>query len=76
MSETQIIIALAIGAAVFIALCCLILFVMVRLNRAVKSQFETLDNLLGTLRTARGQDTPREPGSQQGTPVKNPSKEL
>jgi hypothetical protein len=64
VSDTQIIVALAVGASVFIAICCLILIVMVRLNRAVKSQFETLNNLLGTLQAARGQDTPREPGSK------------
>jgi hypothetical protein len=64
VSDTQIIVALAVGASVFIAICCLILIVIVRLNRAVKSQFETLDNLLGTLRAAGGQDAPREPGSK------------
>lgn len=64
MSDTQIIVALAVGASVFIAICCLILIVIVRLKRAVKSQFETLDNLLGTLQATRGQDTPREPGGK------------
>ncbi|HEV7451425.1 MAG TPA: hypothetical protein VGO16_08565 [Pseudonocardiaceae bacterium] len=64
MSDTQIIIALVVGASVFIAICCLILIVIVRLRRAVKSQFETLNNLLSTLHADRERDTPPEPGSK------------
>lgn len=61
MSDTQIIIALAVGASVFIIFCCLILVVVVRLRRVMKSQLETVDTLLNALRAGRGSDTPREP---------------
>ncbi len=64
MSDTQIIVVLVVGASVFIALCCLILIVVVRLQRVVKSQFETIDNLLSTLQAGRGRETPREPRSE------------
>jgi hypothetical protein len=65
VSDTQIVIVLVVGAAVFIAICCLILIVILRLQRVVRSQFETIDNLLATLRAGRGQDTPHE-GSGRG----------
>ncbi|HKR51381.1 MAG TPA: hypothetical protein VJT72_17720 [Pseudonocardiaceae bacterium] len=61
MSDTQIVIVLVAGAAVFIAICCLILIMILRLQRVVRSQFETIDNLLATLRAGRGQDVPGEP---------------
>jgi hypothetical protein len=61
VSDTQIIIALAVGASVFIIFCCLILVVVVRLRRVMKSQLETVDTLLNALRAGRGRDTPREP---------------
>lgn len=61
VSDTQIIVAVAVGASVFIAICCLMLIVVVRLRRVVKSQFETLENLLSTLPADRGRDTPPEP---------------
>ena len=64
VSDTQIIVALAVGASVFIAICCLILIVIVRLRRVVKSQFETLDNLLSTLHADRGRETPPDPPSK------------
>lgn len=64
MSDTQIIVAVAVGASVFIAIFCLMLIVVVRLRRAVKSQFETLNNLLSTLQAGRGGDTPSEPRSK------------
>ncbi len=64
MSDTQIIVALAVGASVFIAICCLILIVIVRLNRVVKSRFETLDKLLSTMNAGPERDTPHEPGSK------------
>lgn len=64
MSDTQIIVAVAVGASVFIAIFCLLLIVVIRLRRVVKSQFETLGNLLSTLRADRGRDTPPEPRSE------------
>jgi hypothetical protein len=61
VSDTQIIIALIVGASVFVLICCLILVVMVRLRRAVKSQLETIDGLFSALRAGRDGDTPRGP---------------
>lgn len=61
MSETQIIIALAVGASVFAIFFCLILVVVIRLRRVVNSQLKTLDNLLSARRADQGPDTPREP---------------
>ncbi|MGH3886771.1 MAG: hypothetical protein ACRDSZ_09410 [Pseudonocardiaceae bacterium] len=67
MSDTQIIIALVAGASVVIIFCCLILVVVVRLHRAVKSQLETIDKVLGAPRAGRGRDTTREPSEPPGT---------
>jgi hypothetical protein len=61
VSDTQIIIALAVGASAFSIFCCLILVLVVRLRRVMKSQLETVDSLLSALRVDRGRDTPREP---------------
>ncbi len=61
MSDTQIIIVLAAGASAVIIFCCVILAVMVRLHRVVKSQLETVDKLLSAQRAGLGRDTPREP---------------
>lgn len=60
MSEIQIIIV-AVGAFVFIALCALALVVVARLRRLAQSQFEAIDNLIGTLRAAQQTQPPREP---------------
>ena len=61
MSCTQLIIALVVGASASVLICFLILVVMVRLRRAVKSQLETIDNLLSALHADRDNDTPRRP---------------
>ena len=61
MSNTQIIIALAVGVSVFAIFFCLILIVVIRLRRVVNSQLKTLDDLLSARRADRGPDTPREP---------------
>jgi hypothetical protein len=61
VSDTQIIIALIVGASVFVLICCLILVVMVRVRRAVESQLETIDNLLSARHADRDNDTPRSP---------------
>ncbi|MGH3974333.1 MAG: hypothetical protein ACRDS9_13550 [Pseudonocardiaceae bacterium] len=64
MSDTQIIIALAAGASLFIVFCCLILVVVIRLNRAVKSQLRALkaiDKRLSSPPAGRGVDKPEEP---------------
>lgn len=58
MSDTQIIIVLAVGASAVIIFCCVIVAVMVRLHRVVKSQLETVDKLLSVHRAGRERDTP------------------
>jgi hypothetical protein len=66
MSDTQITIALVVSVSVVIILGCLIVAVVVRLRRVVKSQLETLDNLVSTLHAStlhasQGRDKPGEP---------------
>lgn len=61
MSNTQIIIVLAVAASVLVIFGCLILVVVVRLRRMVNSQLKTLDDLLSAQRAQQGPDTPREP---------------
>lgn len=61
MSDTQIIIALAVGASAFVIFCCLVLVMIVRLRRVMKTQLEAVDSLLSALRAGRGRDTPHEP---------------
>lgn len=63
MSDTQIIIVLAVGVCVIIVFACVVLVVLARLRRVVKSQFETLDSLLSALRAGQGRDKPGEPSS-------------
>jgi hypothetical protein len=64
VSDTQVIIVLAVGASVFVLFCCLILVVMIRMRRVVTSQLETIDNLLSTLRADQGRDATREHPSE------------
>ena len=64
MSDTQIIVALALGVFAFVIFGSLILIVVVRLRRVVRSQLQTLDNLVSTLQAARQRDTPEEPRSK------------
>lgn len=61
MSHTQIIIALAVGVSMIIIFGCLILVVVVRLRRLVKSQLNTLDSLLSTLRSGQDHNDPGAP---------------
>ncbi|MGH3936563.1 MAG: hypothetical protein ACRDS1_16555 [Pseudonocardiaceae bacterium] len=61
MNSTLIIIALAVGASLFIIFCCSILVVVMRLNRVVKSQLKTIDKLLNSPPASRERDTPQEP---------------
>jgi hypothetical protein len=61
MSDTQITIVLVVSVSVVIILGCLIVAVVVRLRRVVKSQLTTLDNLVSTLRASQGRDKPGEP---------------
>lgn len=71
VSDTQVIVALAVGVSVFIIFTCVAVIVVVRLRRLMKTQLEALNNLVSTLQSARGQsargqtargpDTPPEP---------------
>jgi signal transduction histidine kinase len=61
VSETQVIVVLAVAAAVLVIFGCLILVVVIRLRRMVNSQLKTLNNLLSTQRADQRRDTPREP---------------
>jgi signal transduction histidine kinase len=60
VSDTQVIIVLAVAAAVLIIFGCLILVVVIRLRRMVNSQLKTLNNLLSAQRADQGRDAPRE----------------
>lgn len=61
VSNTQIIIVLAVAASVLVIFGCLIMVVVIRLRRMVNTQLKTLDDLLSAQRADRGPDTPREP---------------
>jgi signal transduction histidine kinase len=61
VSNTQIIIVLAVAASVLVMFGCLIMIVVIRLRRMVNSQLKTLDDLLSAQRADRGPDTPSEP---------------
>jgi hypothetical protein len=63
VSDTQIIIVLAVGVSVIVVFACVVLVVLARLRRVVKSQFETLDSLVSALRTGEGRDKPGDPSS-------------
>ncbi|HKS51452.1 MAG TPA: hypothetical protein VJS67_06245 [Pseudonocardiaceae bacterium] len=59
--NTQIVIVLAIGVfaiTVFIGVC---LVVIARLRRKIKTQFETVENLLKTVQASQGRDEPGDP---------------
>jgi Flp pilus assembly protein TadB len=59
--STQIIILIAVAAFLLILFCCVSLVAINRLRRVMEAQFETLDNLLGSLRSGREHDKPSEP---------------
>lgn len=59
--NTQIVIVLAIGVfaiIIFIGVC---LVVIARLRRKIKTQFETVENLLKTVQASQGRDEPGDP---------------
>lgn len=64
MSETLIIIVLAVGVFAIIVVVVLVLVVLARLRRVIKERFKTLDEALGTIRTRQAEDKPGEPGSK------------
>lgn len=59
--NTQIVIVLAIGVfaiTIFVGVC---LVVIARLRRKIKTQFETVENLLKTVQASQGRDEPGDP---------------
>ncbi len=59
--STQIVIVLAVGVSAIAVLACVALIVIARLHRSIKSQFETLENLVATVRASQTLDEPRKP---------------
>lgn len=58
---TGIVIVIVIGVSVIIFVGGLSLVVIARLRSAIKTQFETIDNLLGTIRAGQRPDEPGGP---------------
>jgi hypothetical protein len=58
---TGIVIVLVVGISVIILVGCLGLIAIARLRRAIKSQFETIDNLLRAIRAGQRPDEPGGP---------------
>lgn len=58
---TGIVIVIVIGVSVIIFVGGLSLVVIARLRSAIKTQFETIDNLLGTVRAGQRPDEPGGP---------------
>lgn len=61
VSETLIIIVLAIGVFAIVLVAGVVLVVLARLRRIIKERFETLENVLGNLQTGQADDKPGEP---------------
>lgn len=65
MSDTYILLVLAVGVSVLLIVCMVVsLIVILRLRRAVTSQFKILDNVLSSIQEERGRDTPQEPRNE------------
>ncbi|MBV8994612.1 MAG: hypothetical protein JO287_13155 [Pseudonocardiales bacterium] len=58
---TGIVIVIVIGVSVIILVGGLGLILIARLRRAIKSQFDTIDNLLETIRADQRRDEPGGP---------------
>jgi hypothetical protein len=59
--STQIVIVLVIGVITVAVLAAAGLIVISRLRRSIKSQFETIENLLETVRANQNQEDPGKP---------------
>ena len=59
--STGIVIVIVIGVSVILLVGGLGLLVIARLRRAIKTQFETIDNLLGGIRAGQRPDEPGGP---------------
>jgi hypothetical protein len=58
---TGIVIVIVIGVSVILLVCGLGLILIARLRRAIKTQFETIDNLLGAIKAVQRPDEPGGP---------------
>lgn len=58
--STGIVIVLAVGVAAIVIFGALGLLVIARLRRTIKTQFQALDDVLGTMRANQGRDEPGE----------------
>jgi hypothetical protein len=59
--NTQIVIVLAIGVFAIAVVTGVSLVVIARLRRTIKSQFDTVENLLKTVQASQGRDEPGDP---------------
>lgn len=64
MSETLIIIVLAIGIFAIILVVGVVMIVLARLRRVIQERFEMLQNTLGTLQSGQADDKSDEPHSK------------
>ncbi|HEX6405435.1 MAG TPA: hypothetical protein VF003_20105 [Pseudonocardiaceae bacterium] len=58
---TGIVIVIVIGVSVILLVGGLGLILIARLRRAIKTQFDTIDNLLGTIKAGQRPDEPGGP---------------
>lgn len=64
MSETLIIIVLAIGIFTIILVVGVVMIVLARLRRVIQERFEMLQNTLGTLQPGQADEKSDEPHSK------------
>lgn len=64
MSETLIIIVLAIGVFAIVLVVGVVMIVLARLRRVIQERFEMLENVIGTLQPGQADDQPGEPHSK------------
>jgi hypothetical protein len=64
VSETLIIIVLAIGIFAIILVVGVVMIVLARLRRVIQERFEMLQNTLGTLQSGQADDKSDEPYSK------------
>lgn len=61
MSNTLIMVVGIVGVSIILLLGALAMIVMMRLRRAVKLQFETLQKALSSVHVSQGHDKPTDP---------------
>jgi hypothetical protein len=64
VSETLIIIVLAIGVLAIVLVVGVVMIVLSRLRRVIQQRFEMLENVIGTLQPGQADDKPGEPHSK------------